>query len=206
MKILVMRSSLLVFALGLLLPMSAWAIGSPSTNFFMKGFYHPMMVPAHIIALFALGILLGQQGWQTVRVALPAFIVTLVVSLIMTRYQSATWNAELVLLPLAAVTGLLIVFKLNLGPIAPSLIAIVAAVVIGMDSAVPRIPGLQTAKIYSHLTGSGIFASTLLLLISLIALALRRVLDGVILRILGAWSTAGAVLVVTLLLVADINP
>lgn len=39
---------------GFLLPMSAWAIGSPDTNFFMKGLYHPMMVPAHLIALLGL--------------------------------------------------------------------------------------------------------------------------------------------------------
>ena len=198
--------SLLVLLLGLMLPMSVWAIGSPSTNFFMKGFYHPMMVPAHIIALFALGLLLGQQGWRAIKVVVPTFVLALIASLIMTRYQSAPWEAELVLLPLAAITGLLVVIKLNLGPVVPLLISIIAAVVIGMDSAVPRIPGLQAAKIYSHLTGSGIFASGLLLVISLISVSLRKLLDGVILRILGAWSTAGAVLVVTLLLVPDINP
>jgi len=198
--------SLFVLLLGLLLPMSVWAIGSPSTNFFMKGFYHPMMVPAHIIALFALGLLLGQQGWRAIKVVVPTFVLALIASLIMTRYQSAPWEAELVLLPLAAITGLLVVIKLNLGPVVPLLISIIAAVVIGMDSAVPRIPGLQAAKIYSHLTGSGIFASGLLLVISLISVSLRKLLDGVILRILGAWSTAGAVLVVTLLLVPDINP
>lgn len=205
MKILSMRN-LLIVLIGALLPMSAWAIGSPSTNFFMKGLYHPMMVPAHMIALFAFGLLLGQQGWRTVRVVLPAFVVVLIASLVMTRYQSAGWNAELVLLPLAAVTGLLIIFKWNLAVAIPLIIASVAAVVIGMDSAVPRIPGLQSAKIYSHLAGSGVFASIALLFMSLIALALRRVLDGVILRILGAWSTAGAVLVVTLLLVGDLTP
>ena len=75
-----------------------------------------------------------------------------------------------------------------------------------MDSTVPRIPGLQPAKIYAHLTGSGLFATGLLVIISGIALALRNLLDGVILRILGAWSTAGAVLVVTLLMVAEITP
>lgn len=198
--------NLLILLIGVSLPISAWAIGSPSTNFFMKGLYHPMMVPAHMIALFALGLLLGQQGWRTLRVVLPAFIVVLIASLVMTRYQSAVWSAELVLLPLAAVTGLLIIFKWNLAVIVPLIIAVVAAVVIGMDSSVPRIPGLQTAKIYSHLAGSGVFASIALLIMSLIALALRNILDGVILRILGAWSTAGAVLVVTLLLVGDLNP
>jgi urease accessory protein len=186
--------------------MNAWAIGSPSTSFFMKGFYHPMMVPAHLIVLFALGLLSGQQGRKTIRFVLPAFIIVLLASLIMTRYQSPPWNAEWVLLPLAGITGILIVFKWDMVIILSLMIACLAAVVIGMDSAVPRIPGLQSAKIYAHLAGSSVFSSLLLLVISLIALTLRNVLDGVILRILGAWSTAGAVLVITLLFVTNLNP
>jgi hydrogenase/urease accessory protein HupE len=172
----------------------------------MKGFYHPMMIPAHMIVLFSLGLLLGQQGWQTQRIVIPVFVLVLAAALTMTRYQTATWNAELVLLPLAAVTGILVIFKFNLSAWISLIIAVIAAIVIGMDSTVPRIPGLQPAKIYAHLTGSGVFVMGLLVIISGIALALRKLLDGVILRILGAWSTAGAVLVVTLLLVGNINP
>ncbi len=197
---------LLCVLMGLSLPISAWAIGNPSTNFFMKGFNHPMMVPAHLLAIFALGLLLAQQGWRVTRLVVPLFLLVLTASLTMTRYQTAAWDAELVLLPLAAITGILVILKWNLSVIIPSIIAIIAAIVIGMDSAVPRIPGLQAAKIYSHLAGSGVFAASLLLVVSLIGLTLRNLLDGVILRILGAWSTAGAVLVVTLLLVGDLTP
>lgn len=197
---------LLIVLVALLLPMSAWAIGSPSTSFFMKGLYHPMMVPAHLIALFALGLLSGQQGWKTIRLVLPTFIAVLIASLIMTRYQPPSWNAEWILLPLATVTGILIVLKLQMATIVSLVIACLAAVVIGMDSAVPRIPGLQLSKIYEHLAGSGVFSSSLLFIISLTALNLRNVLDGVILRILGAWSTAGAVLVVTLLFITQSIP
>jgi len=202
MKIL-STQNLLIALIGSLLPMSAWAAG---TSFFMKGFYHPTMVPAHLLSLFALALLMGQQGWRNSRIVLPLFLFVLIASLAMTRYQTASWNAELILLPLAAVTGILVIFKWDLSVIVPSIIAIIAAIVIGMDSSVPRIPGLQIAKIYSHLAGSAVFGISLLLVIGLIALGLRNVLDGVILRILGAWSTAGAVLVVTLLLVGDLNP
>ena len=197
---------LLIVLVALLLPMSTWAIGSPSTSFFMKGLYHPMMVPAHLIALFALGLLSGQQGWKTIRLVLPTFIAVLIASLIMTRYHSPSWNAEWVLLLLVAVTSILIVFKLEMATIVLLVIACLAAVAIGMDSAVPRIPGLQPSKIYAHLAGSGVFSSLLLFIISLIALTFRNVLDGVILRILGAWSAAGAVLIVTLLVVNQSNP
>ena len=197
---------LLLIFIGCCLPATALAIGSPSTSFFMKGLYHPMMVPAHLVMLFALGLLPGQQGWQTFRIVVPAFVLVLVTALLITRYQTAAWNAELVLLPLAAITGLLVIFKWNWSLFVPLTIAVLVAIVIGMDSVVPRIPGLQVAKIYAHLSGSAVFASALLIIISVIALALRNLLDGVILRILGAWSTAGAILVVTLLLVADVTP
>lgn len=202
----ILMRSILVFFVGCCLSSTAWAIGGISTSFFMKGFYHPMMLPAHMIALFSLGLLLGQQGWQTLRIVILTFALVLATALILTLYQKATWDAELVLLPLAAITGILVIFKFNLSTWIPLIIAVIAALVIGMDSVVPRIPGLQPAKIYAHLTGSGLFATGLLVILSGIALALRKLLDGVILRILGAWSTAGAVLVVTLLMVADVNP
>ena len=196
----------LIFLMFCCIPASAWAIGGVSTSFFVKGFYHPMMVPAHLTALFSLGLLLGQQGWQTIRLILPAFVIALVSALIMTRYQTAGWNAELVLLPLAAMTGILVIFKFNLTVWIPLVIAMLVAVVIGMDSTVPRIPGLQSAKIYAHLTGSAVFVLGILTIIAGAAFALRTLLDGVILRILGAWSTAGAVLVVTLLFITQSIP
>ena len=202
----ILMRSILVLVVGCCLSGTAWAIGGVNTSFFMKGLYHPMMIPAHLIALFSLGLLLGQQGWQTQRVVIPPFALVIASALIMTRYQVAPWNAELVLLPVAAITGVLVILKLNLTAWICLIIAVIAAAVIGMDSTVPRIPGLQPAKIYAHLTGSGLFATGLLVIISGIALALRNLLDGVILRILGAWSTAGAVLVVTLLMVAEITP
>ena len=110
----VLMRSLLFFFACCCLTGTAWSIGGPSTSFFMKGFYHPMMIPAHMIVLFSLGLLLGQQGWQTQRIVIPAFTLVLAAALIMTRYQTATWNAELVILPLAAITGILVIFKLNL--------------------------------------------------------------------------------------------
>ena len=204
MKSYTLRNAL-IFLIAFCVPASAWAIGGVSTSFFEKGFYHPMMVPAHLTALFSLGLLLGQQGWQSIKLVLPAFIITLGIALIMTRYQSASWNAELVLLPLAAITGLLVIFKFKLPVTLPLIIALLIAVVIGMDSEVPRIPGLQSAKIYAHLSGSAVFVAGLVVIITSIAFVLRNLLEGIILRILGAWSTAGAVLVVTLLLVDSSN-
>ena len=193
--------------LGLLFtPLTAWAIGQPSTSFFVKGLNHPLMVPAHLIALFALSLLLGQQGWRAARVVIPVFIIALSSALVMTRYQTATWDAELTLLPIAALTGILVVLKWKLPILLPLCIAILVAVVIGMDSSVPRIPGLQSAKIYAHLAGSGVIVSGLLIIVSAIAFFLRNLLAGVILRVLGAWATAGAILVVTLLMVTPVTP
>lgn len=175
-------------------------VHAAGTNFFMQGLSHPMMVPAQLIVTFSLGALIGQQGWGHLRIVLPVFLVALAGGLIMTRYQTASWNSEMVLLPLAAVTGLLVTLKRQLPIIITIILAIVAAIVIGMDSAVPMIPGLQVRKIYASLAGSGISIFGILLLISLIAMMLRNVFQGVVLRVLGAWSTAGAVLVLALLL------
>ncbi|WP_022953361.1 HupE/UreJ family protein [Leucothrix mucor] len=186
--------------LSLITPLSAWAIGGPSTNFFMQGLNHPLVIPAHLIVVFALGLLLGQQGWKQARVVLPTFIVVFCGALLMTRIQSVSWDTEMILLPLAGLMGILLTLKRQLPLVLPLTIAAIAAVVIGLDSSVPQIPGLQARKIYAHLSGSGVSISALLLVVTFIALALRNVLQGVILRILGAWCTAGALLVLALLL------
>ena len=185
--------------LSLIAPASAWAIGGASTNFFMQGLNHPMMIPGHLIVVFALGLLLGQQGWSQTRVVLPTFIVVFCGALLMTRIQSVSLNTEMALLPLAGLMGILLTLKRQLPLILPLTIAVIAAAVIGMDSSVPQIPGLQARKIYAHLSGSAVSISALFMVVTLIALALRNVLQGVVLRILGAWCTAGALLVLALL-------
>lgn len=180
-----------------ILPVTAFAAG---TNFFMQGLSHPLMIPAQLIVTFSLGLLLGQQGWKHLRVVLPLFVVVLAAALVMTRYQSASWNSESILLPLAAITGVLVILKLQLPVIVTAFLAIAAAFVIGMDSAVPMIPGLQVRKIYANLAGSGVSVFGILLIISVIAWSVRNLLQGIALRVLGAWATAGAVLVLALLL------
>ncbi|PWQ94413.1 hypothetical protein [Leucothrix pacifica] len=178
-------------------PFIAYAAG---VNFFAKGLMHPIVVPTQLISVFALGLLLGQQGWKHIRIVLPVFLVGIGAALIMTRYQSVSWNPEMILLPVAAVTGLLLTLKSQWHMALTLLTALVVALVIGMDSSVPMIPGLQTRKIYAHLAGTGISIFSLLVFITLISHALRNLVSGIILRVLGAWSAAGAVLVLTLLL------
>ena len=62
------------------------------------------------------------------------------------------------------------------------------------------IPGLQTRKIYANLAGTGVSVFGILLVVSVIAWSLRKLLQGIVLRVLGAWATAGAILVLALLL------
>lgn len=187
----------LLLVVAWMLPISAYAAG---TNFFIQGLSHPLMVPAQLILTFSLGLLIGQQGWKHFRVVLPLFAIALAGALVMTRYQTASWNSESILLPLAAITGLLVIFRLQLSVLITLTVALAAAIVIGMDSAVPMIPGLQARKIYANLAGSGVSVFGILLLVSMIAWALRNVIQGIVLRVLGAWATAGAVLVLALLL------
>ncbi|PWQ97807.1 HupE/UreJ family protein [Leucothrix pacifica] len=187
----------LTLVLCCLLPVVSFAAG---TNFFIQGLSHPLMVPAHLIVTFSLGLLLGQQGWKHMGIVLPFFILVIGASLVMTRHYNPSWNSEAILLPLAAITGVLVILKLQLHWIITVVLAAAAAVVIGLDSAVPMIPGLQARKIYASLAGSGLTVFGLLLVISVIAWSLRNLLQGIVLRVLGAWATAGAVLVLTLLL------
>ena len=70
------------------------------------GLLHPLAVPAHVLALLAIGLLIGQQRGRLVPLA--AFFAGLVAGLAALAFAVATTSAANVLLAAAAVTGLLV--------------------------------------------------------------------------------------------------
>ncbi|MEZ5477040.1 MAG: hypothetical protein R3E95_06005 [Thiolinea sp.] len=115
-----------------------------------------------------------------------------------TLQVTPAWPYMPLLLLCALLSGLLVMLRLTLACGWVLLLAAVAGVLIGLDSAAPQIPGLRGDKVYVLLAGTVCAAVLLNMVASLLALALRRVLDGVPLRVLGAWISAGALLVLAL--------
>ncbi|MBU0656812.1 MAG: HupE/UreJ family protein [Gammaproteobacteria bacterium] len=167
--------------------------------FFQQGFWHFLQAPAHIIVLLGLGLLLGQQAGRALRSGLAVFVLALLAGLLLTQVFTPGWKHDIVLLILAVSMGGLLAVRLELPLWVVGLLAAVAGILIGIDSAPSLIPGMKSMKTYAALAGSALSASLAVLLLALPALPLRKLLDGIILRVLGSWVVASALMVLALM-------
>lgn len=171
------------------------------TNFFIQGMGTPWQIPAHIVVLVGLGLLLGQQGFAAVRAGLLVFVLSVLIGLGLIRVPALTWDGSMVLLTLAGVTGILLALRLELPLWLGAVLTGVGGVLIGMGSAPLMIPGLNALKIYTELAGTAVSTSVTLLALALLASLLRTLLNGIVLRVLGSWVAASALMVLALLFV-----
>ena len=153
------------------------------------------------MAIVALGLLIGQQGKTALKTALPVFLLSVFIALALTRILGRfNYPSELILLSLSVTLGLLVIVKLKLNSVLVISLSLLTALMIGFDSAVTGIPGLTAGKVYLQLLGTGVSASFLLMTIALLSLVLNKLWEGIAVRVLGAWVTAGSLMVLALLL------
>ena len=167
--------------------------------FFWQGVLHPLIVPAHLMVLLALGLVLGQQAQASIQKALLGFAIILMVTLGLSRWFGQIQAAEFTLLTLAVILGLCIILQRSLQ--LPSLLtlSLISAGVIGLDSYVRSLPGLPLAKIYIQLLASGLSALLIVISVTVISFYLHKFKDGIAVRVIGAWVTAGSLMVLALL-------
>ena len=109
-------------------------------------------------------------------------------------------NTELILLILALICGLLLVLRLNLGYYFPLFLLMLCGVVLGIDSSPVMIPGLGSNSVYSWRLGVLVMMSLSSIVLTLIAYAIGRFWNGIILRVAGSWIATSAIFVLTLML------
>jgi len=171
------------------------------SDFFLQGVLHPLVMPAHLILLIALGLLAGQQSGRAVRASCVILLLSLIAACMATLQLRLRLELEIALLLSAMIAGGLVALRLKL-PIWPVLLlALVAGALVGLDSSAPRIPGLRGNKVHVLLAGTTLSAVSVSLICGLFALMVRNLLEGIVLRVLGAWITAGALLVLALYVV-----
>ena len=170
------------------------------SQFFWQGCLHPLIVPAHLMVLLALGLLLGQQDKTNMRAGLLSFVISVLPALALTRVLAKINYSELTLLVFALSLGLLVILKLRLKLAFIISLSLSAGALIGLDSAVTALPGLDKSKIYLQLLGTGMSASLILAALGFLSFYLNKLLAGIAVRVIGAWVTAGSLMVLALLL------
>lgn len=161
---------------------------------FTGGLLHPYFVPAHALAIVALGLLIGRQevwGW----LAAMAFALGLAAGLgVMTLGVVPSLMNEIVL-GLALMVGLAVALARPLPEILGCVIAVLTGFCIALDSP-PETISLSEAN--RMLIGTGVGALLLLLAVIAVASRLHAGWTGIGARIAGSWIAASALLVLAL--------
>jgi len=165
---------------------------------FYGGTLHPLLVPAHALALLVFSLLVGQRGVRAMRLAYPSFTVALAVGLFWAGFSpSPAPPVETVLLALAACCGLLVALQ---WPVPLFLFAPLGALLgaaIGADSGVA---GLSRQETFAALFGAWVGALVSMILVAGVAELVQRPWQRIAVRVVGSWGSASAVLVLALAL------
>jgi urease accessory protein len=163
---------------------------------FVAGLVHPLALPAHVLALLALGLLIGQQTAGTRHVSLAAFAAGAAVGLAAIAFGVGQTPAADVLLAAAFASGVTAAMAHPLPALPCALLAAIAGVALALDSP-PEAISIAVAT--ATLAGTGLGAILALAVIAIGTNHLNRLrewnwvrLGG---RILSSWVAASAVLV-----------
>ncbi|MBW8640177.1 HupE/UreJ family protein [Hoeflea sp. WL0058] len=163
----------------------------PGIGEFYNGMLHPVLVPAHLVTLLALGLVIGQHAPKSSNMALPAFIVALVAAL---AYPTPPVS-DIALLYLALVCGLVAVLAFDIGAVGPAVFALAVAVLIG-NSVNADIPSEQSPWLLR--AGSTLGATLILIIFGGVAALLKSRWNGIAIRVLGSWVAAVALMIIAL--------
>ena len=164
-------------------------------NNFYNGFLHPLFIPAQVLVLLALGFLLGQQKPRDVQPAITVFLLALVTGLVGNSFVPPA-DTGILLLIVAALTGLLVIIARPLPVSACVVMSLLAGVLLGLDSSQQDLSMKQKTVAFM---GSGISIYLLLLYATGFAeFFSKKYWQKIAIRILGSWITASALLVLSL--------
>jgi urease accessory protein len=161
----------------------------------LAGLLHPLVVPAHVLAVAALALLIGQQDWR--RIVPIAFSIAVLIGLSAIAMAYVPTFIEATLLAFAAIAGLLVALARPL----PHGLGVLLAAAIGLSLALDSPPEALALK-QANLTLLGTALGAVLLLLALLqgTSRLRHHWQRIGVRILGSWIAASAILVLALVL------
>jgi urease accessory protein len=164
---------------------------------FYAGALHPLLAPAHLIALLALGLAIGQRAsgdLQRAKAPLIALLASLPLALATHRVLGDP-DTDRALLVLAAGLGLIVAAQAALPPAVLVVLAAATALNIGWGSGPGAAQGTARALALAGTAGAA------LLLVAYITVMTHLVLRPwlrIAVRVVGSWLAAAALLVLAL--------
>jgi hydrogenase/urease accessory protein HupE len=187
------RAALLACAL-LLAPQARAHSPIEGIGDFYNGALHPFVSPAHLIALLALGLWLGQQGLMRAKRPLLAFVFALVLGLYLHRIAGDP-DTDRGLLVLTAATGLAVAAARA----APAAVAMVLGAAVGLAVGLASGPAnLQGTPRGVFLAGTFVGASLASAYVMAMVTLAQRPWMRIAVRVFGSWLAAASLLVLAL--------
>ena len=162
----------------------------------LAGLLHPLLAPAHLMAVLVLALLIGQQGWGCGVAIVYVAAVLAGLGAIASAYVPA--RADESLLTLAAFAGLLVALAWPLPRGLGWVLAAAIGAALALDSP-PEAISLRDANLTLAGTALGLTIAPMLLVQG--ASRLRLGWQRIGARILGSWIAASAILVLALRMV-----
>ena len=162
----------------------------------MRPLLLPLLLPMHLMAMLALGLLIGQQGWS--RPVAGVYVAAVLIGLGAIALAYVPRFAEEGLLAATAVAGLLLAGARPWPASAGMALAAAIGLSLALDSP-PEAISLREANI--TLTGTAAGASIALWAVAEVSARLVRPWQRLGARIIGSWIAASAILVLALRLV-----
>jgi urease accessory protein len=157
------------------------------------GLLHPFAVPVHVLALVAIGLLIGRQSERLIPLA--AFVAGLASGLGALALAFATTSAANILLAATILSALLVALAYQVPALVSVPLVATAGIALGLDSPPEAI---SIAAAVAMLIGTGIGASLAIAIVAVGTGRLCRPWQQIGVRILGSWIAASAILVLAL--------
>ncbi len=161
----------------------------------LNGMIHPLLVPAQVLVIVALGLWFGQNQSAGRQKAVLLFLFASIAGLVTAGYV-VSFDVATLLLLVAASLGLLVISDIELPQVIYLLTAVLAGFVVGMDSSPEGFAG-QRKIIWLFGSGVGIY------FMLLYAMALSESLSNrhwkrITVRVMASWLSASALMVLAL--------
>ena len=162
---------------------------------FAGGLLHPLLAPAHVVALIGLGLVAGRNPLPARLRIIAAFALGLAGGLGAIAWGAGETSANDVLLAIATLCGLTAASGLPAPVWLATPLALAAGAAVGLDSP-PETISMREAVLM--LVGTACGATAALAVMAAAAAALARPWNGIVLRVAGSWIAAIAILVLAL--------
>ena len=162
---------------------------------FFNGMLHPVLVPAQVLIILALGLWFGQNNPAKNKSTILLYLFAVIAGLIATNFSLGVDVSIALLLGTVAV-GLLIISHIVLPKPAYMLIGILLGFIIGLDSAQDE---LSVRAKWVTLFGSGVGIYFLLLYAMALSESLsKKTWQNITVRVIASWISASALMVLAL--------